>query len=192
MISRSLERWLWQGSLEIDFRRLDVPDELPAASADLLSLWSDAQGDLLRQIKAMKEAMERQRLLASTGNRGAAAGEGAGSDAEVRQIARSMLPSLDALDRIVEMGESSPRQDEVFRNWLDCVRALRVRLQKTMEGMGLLAISSVGTEVDLEIHDVTGVVPAGEYPANTVVRESLRGYYFRGKLLRDAKVIVAQ
>jgi molecular chaperone GrpE len=103
-----------------------------------------------------------------------------------------MLPTLDALDRIIEFGDSMANKGDAFENWLTSIKALRTRLLKTMEGIGLIAISSVGTEVDLEIHDVVAVVPAGNFPANTVVSEQQRGYYFRNKLLRDAKVVVAQ
>ncbi len=183
---RNLERWLWEGSFEPAAMKLDVlsPEDLP--QDDLLTLSRKTIQDYSRQIEDLQQALHRRRVSSQPTT---ARGE---EDKEVRKIAKSLLPVLDALDRIIDYGRELDRQDEEFENWLRSVEALRTRMTKVAEEIGLRPISAVGMEVDLEKHDVVGVVPAGEYPPNTVVDERQTGYYFRGRLLRDAKVIVAQ
>lgn len=184
--------WLWQGTLAPDFERLELSGSIPEGEDLLASLQTEVR-QLVRQIDEGREALEKRRALELAGPRGSAPGTaGSGGSEDLRPLARSLLPTLDALDRIVEFGESYPNADEVFRNWLTSIKAMRTRLTKTLEGIGLVSISAIGSEVNLEIHDVVSVVPARDYLPNTVVAEQQKGYFFRGKLLRDAKVVVAQ
>ncbi len=185
----ALNRWMWKGTFDPTAERLPVQTEL-APEVDLAGAVTAVLAELNRQVDSLKAAAERRRAAdAPRVAPGAATGS---SEAEIRQIAKSMLPSLDALDRIVEFGESVAQKDETFANWMATVSALRVRLLRTLEGIGLVPITSVGCEVDFELHDVTALVPRGEFAPNTIVREQQRGYFFRGKLVRDAKVVVAQ
>jgi molecular chaperone GrpE len=92
---------------------------------------------------------------------------------------------------VLEFGRNSGIEGEEFQNWLEAVGGVSVRLNRVLERVGLTPISSVGTEVDLAIHDVVATVRNNNYPENTVVEERQKGYYFRGRLLRDAKVVVA-
>lgn len=186
----ALERWIRGSGFEDSWVPLEVPPEdIRGNARDLLERVANSTRDAVAQFESALAAAERRR--AAEENRAPVVGPAA-SEQEMRTLARNLLPSLDALDRIIELGETQGRTDPVFLNWLISVKGLRARLTKSLEGIGLTALASVGTEVDLEKHDVVSVVPAGEFPANTVVAESQRGYYFRGKLLRDAKVVVAQ
>lgn len=182
---KRLDRWLWEGSFEPQTDKLEVLTDSQTSPDDLVTLARKTLAELGGRVEELQQALQRRQR--AEGRR--PAGEGSG---DVRDLAKSLLPSLDALDRIVELGEGEWLEDEFFQNWHKSVDALRTRLTKTLEGIGLQAMSSIGTEVDLEKHDVVGVVPAGEYPPNTVVSEQQKGYFFRGKLLRDARVIVAQ
>jgi molecular chaperone GrpE len=185
-----LERWLWKDTLETDLRPFEVLSEVATGTEDLIRPLNLEVQRLVRDIEDAREALEKRRALDSAGT--APAPQPAGGD-NLRQFARSLLPTLDALDRIIEFGEESDRQqDEVFQNWLTAVKALRTRITKTLEGIGLVPLSSIGTEVDLNVHDVVAVMPTREFPPNTVIAERQKGYYFKGKLLRDAKVVVAQ
>jgi molecular chaperone GrpE len=191
MMRRSglLERWLWDGRLDYEPEPLEVAGDV--APGDVVTALEAHLAQVFAQVGALETALERERARMGAGATPAAGGE-AGGD-EMKRLAKSLLPSLDALDRIMEFAESVEAQDEVFRNWVKCIDGLKTRLTRTLEGIGLTAIASVGLPVDLNIHDVVAVVPAGgEYPPNTVVKEQQKGYYFRGKLLRDARVVVAQ
>lgn len=180
MIGR-IHDWVLKGRFDPSLERLEVTFDGWADGRDLMTATSGLLGEIQQQLEYLQTAANRRRTAPTVS-----------PDAELRQLTRALLPSLDALDRIIEMGDSSRTADEAFMNWLASVRAVRIRMLKTLEGIGLTPIAAVGTEVDLEIHDVVSIVPAGQYPANTVVAEQQRGYFFKGKLLRDAKVVVAQ
>lgn len=190
MIPRVLQNWVWEGIAPPVLEKLDVFEDGAEDDANLVDELSLEVRKLVSRIDGMREAYERRLAAELTGRGGAPEGRSEGES--YRKLALSLLPSLDALDRIVEYGEKHKSTDEIFQNWLKTVVALRLRLRKTLEGIGLAPISSVGSEVDLDIHDVVAIVPAKDYLPNTVIEERQKGYYFRGKLLRDAKVVVAQ
>lgn len=189
MIRDRLDRWLWKGTFEVDCKPLEVVGL--DGGRDLKESLTDYLISMTHQIEGLEETLRRERLSGQVQQGGVVGGNGS-NEVELKRLARSMLPAMDALDRLIEFGENSGRNDEVFQNWIKAIEALRSRLTKALESIGLTAISSVGLEVDLNVHDVVAVVPAGEFPANVVVKEQVKGYYFRGKLLRDARVVVAQ
>ena len=186
MIARLLDRWLIDGVIgadELEQREAVIGLD---GDGDVITLASAAIRDAGLQLEALRTQVEKRRAVETT-----APAQGS-SDVEIRNHARAMLPALDALDRVIEFGDEHARQNETLENWLLSVKGLRTRLAKVMESIGLTAINSIGCEVDLERHDVVSVVAAGQNPPNTVVAEKQRGYMFRGKMLRDAKVVVAQ
>jgi molecular chaperone GrpE len=187
-----LDNWLWKGTFEDEVAPLEVVDIVE--SRDVTSLFASHLAEVTRQVETLEEALKRERSLVAqrSGHGDFSQSTTDGGEEELKRHAKSMLPAMDALDRLIEFSHTMDSSDEIFKNWIGCVEALRLRLTKTLEGIGLTAISSVGMEVDLNVHDVVAVVPAGEFPSNTVVTEQQRGYYFRGRLLRDARVIVAQ
>lgn len=174
----------------MDFSPTPLEVHAPMAEEDLVGFLTPRLAEIQRQAESLEEALRRERLAGRSG--GGPAPPPGRDDSALRGLAKSMLPALDALDRLLEFAETVENPDEVFQNWIKGVDALRVRLTKVLEGIGLRAISSVGMEVDLNVHDVVAVVPAGEFPSNTVVKEQQKGYYFQGRLLRDARVVVAQ
>lgn len=191
MIRDWLDQWLWQGTFEVECERLEVAGL--ENGRDLVGYLASHLTAVTEQVEGLEQALRRERNAGRARQSTEPGGEGKdGNEAEMKRFARSMLPAMDALDRLIEFGETVERKDEVFENWIKAIEALRSRLTKALESIGVTVISSVGLEVDLNVHDVVAVVPAGEFPANTVVKEQVKGYYFRGKLLRDARVVVAQ
>jgi len=186
MIARLLDRWLLDGVIGADeIPRLE-PTFVSDGDEDVIMAASLAIRDLGVQLEALRVQTEKRRAVEP------AAPAQVSSDLEIRNHAKAVLPALDALDRVVEFGDEHARQNETLENWLLSVKGMRTRLAKVMESIGLTAFNSIGCEVDLERHDVVSVVAAGQNPPNTVVAEKQRGYLFRGKMLRDAKVVVAQ
>ncbi len=180
-----LDNWLWKGTMDPPLEKVAVDVEAfegRKGTGDLVTRLSEEIASFDHLVEQLRDAGKQRR-------------EGAGESGGTGEMefVRSMLPTLDALDRILECVEGVQEKDEALENFCTSVRALQRRLEKTMEEMGLRPIASVGTEVDFDVHDVVGVVSASEeYPPNTVVKEQQKGYYYRGKLLRDAKVFVSQ
>lgn len=109
---------------------------------------------------------------------------------ELEKFMKSLLPTLDAFDRVLAMARSYPRSEEID-NWLKAVESIYYRLLRMLENYGLYQLNAVGKKVDLNVHDVVEYIPSEEHPPDTVISERQKGYVFRGKLLRDAKVVVA-
>jgi molecular chaperone GrpE len=112
-----------------------------------------------------------------------------GSD-QTEKIIRSLLPTLDSFERILGLGRGFPKSDEVD-NWLKSVETVYYRLLSNLENYDLKQLNCVGQKVDLDVHEVVEYRPSADHPNDTVVSERQKGYVFRGKPLRDAKVVVA-
>lgn len=113
-----------------------------------------------------------------------------GSPAEVEKLVRGLLPTLDSFDRVLHLARSYPQSEEID-NWLKSVESLYFRLLGYLEGFELYQINAVGKKVDLDLHEVVEYRKSEEHPNDVVISERQKGYVFRGKLLRDAKVVVA-
>ncbi len=60
-----------------------------------------------------------------------------------------------------------------------------------LESYGLFQLKAVGAKVDLNLHEVVEYRPSTDHMNEIVISERQKGYVFRGKLMRDAKVVVA-
>jgi molecular chaperone GrpE len=77
-------------------------------------------------------------------------------------------------------------------NWLKSIEALYFRILKVAENFGLVPLKAIGRVVDLDFHDVVEYRPSLDHPGDTVIAERQKGYLFKGRLLREAQVVVAQ
>lgn len=111
-------------------------------------------------------------------------------DDEFGQFAKQAVPFLDALDRIVEMGKTQ-QQDEKLAAWHKSVEAAYQRILKLFEKHNMAQVSCLGQEVDLDRQEVVEYRQTASAPHNTVIEERQKGIVFRGKVLRDARVVVA-
>ena len=114
----------------------------------------------------------------------------ASSPKELRRIMKKMITFLDSFERILNLARQHPPSKEID-NWLKSVETIYFRLFHILEKYGLKPIDSIGKPVNLDCHDVVEYRPTKDYPADTVIQERQKGYAFQGKLLRDAKVVVA-
>ena len=65
-------------------------------------------------------------------------------------------------------------------------------LLATLEKYGVKAIESIGQPFDPNIHEALGMEETGDMEPNFVLREFQKGYFYKDRLLRPAKVIVAK
>jgi molecular chaperone GrpE len=108
---------------------------------------------------------------------------------EMEKVIRAILPTLDSFERILSLARGFAKSDEVD-NWLKSVETIYYRMLATLENYDLKQLNCVGQKVNLDIHEVVEYRPSLEFPNDTVISERQKGYVFRGKLLRDAKVVV--
>jgi molecular chaperone GrpE len=161
---------IWQEDVGATAQGQDVE---PGASQDLLT---QMQHLLLEQVRLA----ERAKFLEKN----------KGNDDEFGRFARQALPFLDNFHRLLELARENPPSDEVMQ-WLKNVEALYFRIVSLLENFGVVFINSAGKPVDLNYHEVVEVRRSDEYPPDTVIKELQKGVVFRGRLLRDAKVIVS-
>lgn len=105
-------------------------------------------------------------------------------------VVQSLLPVIDNLSRAFSAVPADLGDEDQF---VAGVRLVADQLQATLEGHGLEAIDvSVGTPFDPTVHEAVLTQPAGDGEPDTVAQVLEPGYLLHGRLLRSAKVIVAQ
>jgi molecular chaperone GrpE len=112
------------------------------------------------------------------------------NDDEFGSFVRQIMPFLDNFSHLLELAREYPPTEEL-NNWLKSVEALYYRIVNLLESFGLRFINSMGKVVDLNYHEVVDYRMTNQYPHNTIMKELQKGVVFRGRLLRDAKVVVA-
>jgi len=105
-----------------------------------------------------------------------------------RDLVSRLLVVLDNFDRAVAAGRRDAAGDAAFR---EGVAMIHRQLYDELCREGLTAVDAVGEMFDPAIHEAVATDTSSSLPANTVVEELQRGYYFRGQLLRPAMVRVA-
>jgi molecular chaperone GrpE len=112
------------------------------------------------------------------------------SPAALEDLFLKMITFLDGFERVLNLARQYPPSEEID-NWLKSVESVYFRLSKILEKYGLKSLDSAGKPVNLDFHDVVEYRPTFDYPSDTVIYERQKGYVFKGKLIRDAKVVVA-
>lgn len=103
-------------------------------------------------------------------------------------ILKDLLPGIDNIERAMEQG----RESKSIEGLLEGVELTRNGLLATLEKYGVKAIESIGQPFDPNIHEAIAMEETDEVDPNIVMREYLKGYLFKERLLRPAKVIVSK
>lgn len=107
-------------------------------------------------------------------------------------ILRELLNTLDNLDRAIEQGGTDvDDSDEKLKAMLEGVELTRKGLAGTLEKFEVTPLESVGQAFNPNEHEAMTMEPSDEVPANHVLREFAKGYTFKDRLLRPAKVVVS-
>ena len=153
-----------EDSAEKDFAQLE--DENKACQDQLLRLAADFENYKKRMIR------DRQSYL---------------KYAE-ENILKDLLPSIDNLERAVAQDEAT----QSLQTLLEGVELTLKGLQATVSKYGLEPIESVGEPFDPNLHEALVMEASDEVPAQSVLREFEKGYHYKDRLLRAAKVVVSK
>lgn len=103
-------------------------------------------------------------------------------------ILKELLPSVDNLERAIEQGRNT-----------DDVAALLEGVEMTFKGMlaalekfGLKSLNGVGEPFDPNFHEAVAMETSSEVPENKILQEFQKGYMYKDRLLRAAKVVVSK
>jgi molecular chaperone GrpE len=102
-------------------------------------------------------------------------------------LLKEMLPSLDNLERALAQG----RETDNFDGLLEGVTMTLNGLLAAMEKVGLKPIDSVGEAFDPNFHEAVAMDADADAPESQILKEFQKGYMFKDRLLRAAKVVVA-
>ncbi|MFV0437263.1 MAG: nucleotide exchange factor GrpE [Desulfopila sp.] len=156
----------------------NLTEALTAAQAEA----DDLREKVLRiaaESENFKKRMERERTTALK-----YAGE---------QIFREILPVVDNLERAIAHCDEVEGGDVEanFKGLLEGVQLTLKRLVDTLEKFEVKAVASVGEPFDPNHQEALTMEASDSVPANHVKGEFEKGYYYKDRLLRAAKVIVS-
>ncbi len=162
-----------------------VVDEKPEPVFDA-ALDQRTHEDLLQGLSEMLHDQARLKEI----NESLKASQGTGDSRELDNLVKRFLARLDGFDRILEAFRSMPPSPEV-NNWLRSLEGLYYKIQEDLKNVGLTPIDTLGKDVDLDCMEVADYRPTKEHRNHTVIYELKRGYRYKGKVIRDAQVVVA-
>jgi molecular chaperone GrpE len=152
---------------------VETPESIAADRDRLLAENNDLQDALLRraaEFDNFRKRTERERTDLC---------EYAAADAVA-----AMLPVLDDLERAVKV----QTQDAGYVKGIELIYQ---RMVEVLAKLGLQPIEAVGQPFDPNFHHAIEMVQTEEHEDQTVLAELLRGYTFKGRLLRASMVKVA-
>jgi molecular chaperone GrpE len=103
-----------------------------------------------------------------------------------RELLERLIPIADDFELALAKADGSPGAVA------EGLRMIERRFRKALAANGVVRFESEGEEFDPERHEAFDVVGGTENRPETVHRQIRRGYFWNGKLLRPALVIVAQ
>ncbi len=103
-------------------------------------------------------------------------------------ILKDLLPGIDNIERAMDQGKEANNVESLLQG----VELTRDGLLTTLEKYGVKAIDSVGRPFDPNLHEALAMEETDKMEPNLVLREFQKGYLYRDRLLRPAKVIVSK
>jgi molecular chaperone GrpE len=177
----------------------DAPDAAPAAGADAASMPIDELEAELQRHREQTRQLEEQLLRRAAefqnyrrrteAELGQAAARGRG------EVVRPLLDVLDDLERSLEAAEQAAEEEqggptyEALKTGVDLVYK---KFVDTLRGLGVEEIEAVGQPFDENQHEAMMQQPVPNAESGTVIGEIQKGYRMGDRVLRHARVIVAQ
>ena len=103
-------------------------------------------------------------------------------------ILKELLPGIDNIERAMEQDQNS----NTVESLLEGVELTRKGLLATLEKFGVNPIESIGEPFDPNIHEAVAMEETEAMEPNRVLKEFQKGYLYKDRLLRAAKVIVSK
>ena len=101
------------------------------------------------------------------------------------QAVEALIPVLDGFELALE----SPGTGEDYRKGVELIYQ---QLFGALRRLGLEAVESEGKQFNPYMHEAVSMVETDEYEDQQILAELQRGYLFKNRLLRPARVRVAQ
>ncbi len=104
-------------------------------------------------------------------------------------IFKAILPTIDDFERAIKANEKSNDLDAIKEG----IHLIYNKFKSTVQNKGLIAFETIGQTFDSEIMEAITHIPApNDEQKNKVIDETEKGYKLGDKVIRFAKVVVAQ
>lgn len=111
---------------------------------------------------------------------------------QISNVAMLMLPALDNLQRALDSAEHLPgEKSDAFQQFYDGIALVSEQIDDILNKMGIKPIPTIGEEFDPHLHEAVATDDTGDFPANTISGEVLRGYMAGDRVIRHSLVKVA-
>ena len=155
----------------------DPGKELREAREELAAL-RDRVLRMAAESENFKKRMERERI--------------AGLKYAGESIFREMLPVVDNLERAIGQGiVTGAEAEKNLAALMAGVKLVLKSLLSTLEKFEVKPVESVGQPFDPQKQEALTMEASDTVPANHVILEYEKGYYYKDRLLRAAKVVVS-
>jgi molecular chaperone GrpE len=108
----------------------------------------------------------------------------------VERLLRHLIGVAETVERVANLYSLS--DDPNAKSFSEGLRLVSITIEKALREEGVEVIGNEGERFDPELHEAVGFVESEQHEDGTVVSVMERGFAFRGKVLRPAKVIVAK
>ena len=102
-----------------------------------------------------------------------------------KQTVEALLPILDGF----ELALANEGGTEGYRQGVELIYQ---QLAGTLQRMGLEPVAAKGRIFDPNLHEAVAVVESDQHADQEIIDELQKGYFFKGRLLRPARVRVAK
>ncbi|HET9679637.1 MAG TPA: nucleotide exchange factor GrpE [Gammaproteobacteria bacterium] len=109
----------------------------------------------------------------------------------IERFANEMLSVKDSLEMGLAAAQDAKAEDTIAK-LLEGKQMTLKQLETSFEKFGIEAIDPIGQPFNPELHEAMAMQPAGDHKPGTVITVVQKGYSLRGRLLRPARVLVAQ
>ena len=158
----------------------EVQDEVDGGVNELEKAQQEAEEEkdtmlrLAAEFENYKRRMERERSIAL-------------KYAE-ESLVKELLPAIDNLERAIEQGKESHNIEDLLAG----IELTHKGLMGALEKFEVAPMESIGEPFDPNHHEALAMEETDEIEPNMVVREYQRGYFYKERLLRPAKVVVSK
>lgn len=104
-------------------------------------------------------------------------------------VVLAILPILDDLQRSIDHARQA--KDDGAGALLTGVEMVQEKFDQALESEGVRRMDTVGQKFDPQLHNAMLRRPSEDHEAGTVIEEYERGYTYRDKVIRHAKVVVS-
>jgi molecular chaperone GrpE len=102
-------------------------------------------------------------------------------------LLEKLVPIIDNFELGLAAAKSEGEKSPIYSG----MNLVFKQLNEFMVNNGVEPIEAVGQKFDPNFHEAIAHEPSQEFPENTVIRQTRRGYRFKSRLLRPSSVVVS-